>query len=207
MTGELWAMCFPGERYDGGSSLQDLYDVAARRCPQALRAWLGRRLVVGDPVPAHLARYFAAPWRRVYTLNTDDLEVAVARGFEMGRRLEVVHLNGVVSADPGSVTFSTLQYGARLTAGDPLYQQMVRDLAEGPFVFVGTVLDEMPLWRHVHAEGAAPAHPASVLVSPELSRARAELLAQLGVTWLPMTAETFAREVLGPAGVAVPARR
>jgi hypothetical protein len=158
---DLWAMCFGDEPYDGESSLQDLYDVAATRRAAELARYLRTRLCVGGGrVGRHHAAYFAAPWRRVYTLNVDDVELAVAEHFELARPLrlvapehshgwtraperepfdpevlEVVHLNGRVTDDPRSVTFSTLQYAARLTGAEPLYEGVARELLRYPFDF------------------------------------------------------------------------
>jgi hypothetical protein len=76
-------------------------------------------------------------------------------------------------------------------------------LAE-PFIFVGTRLDEVILWQHLHwatgDEGRQPQdRPHSYLVSPHVSRARELLLRGFNVDWLPMTAEAFAAEVLAGA--------
>src|SRR4051812_20217773 len=44
---DLWSICFGDEPYDGESSLQDLYDVAATRHPVELSRYLRTRLCVG----------------------------------------------------------------------------------------------------------------------------------------------------------------
>jgi hypothetical protein len=234
---DLWAICFGPEPYDGESSLQDLYDVAATRHSEALARYLRTRLCVGgDRVGRHHAAFFTAPWRRVYTINVDDVELAVAEHFQLTRPLrlvtpehshdwtrapelepfdpdvlEVVHLNGRVSDDPRSVTFSTLQYAARLTGAEPLYAGVARELLRYPFVFCGTRLEEVILWQHLHAtlesENTHPrARPRSFLVSRHVSRARALLLEDFNVTWLPMSVEDLAEELLG-SGLAEVRRR
>jgi hypothetical protein len=81
MIRELWPICFGP---DGGepddSSLADLYDVALVCARDRLSEYVARRLRIGDaPLPPHLAAWFGAPWRRIYTLNIDDIEVAVQR--------------------------------------------------------------------------------------------------------------------------------
>ena len=169
MIRELWPLVFRDAPDD--STLADLYDVALLRAPDRLREYLSTRLRVGDqPLPGWFARWFAAPWRRIYTLNVDDLEIAVARQADLPRRLrtisalapdpppadgalDVVHLNGVAGDDPRQVTFSTMQYASRLCGRDREYEQLVADLRSGPFVFVGTTLDEAVLWQHVQASG------------------------------------------------------
>ncbi len=218
MVRELWTELFgPGDPDD--STLADLYDVALLRAPDRLREYLARRLRIGDaPLPAVYARWFGAPWRRIYTLNVDDLEVAVARQFPLPRplrsvsalapeppppmpgALDVVHLNGLVGDDPRAVTFSTMQYAARLCSREHEYDRLVDDLRTAPFVFVGTTLDQAVLWQHVElhrrADGDPAARPGSYLISPSLSCARQVLLASHGIEWLRGTAAELADHLL-----------
>lgn len=208
MVEELWALCFgQGERDD--SSLPDLYDVALLHKRDALERYLTRRLRIDErAVSAHVARWFAAPWIRIYTLNVDDLEEAVARRHALPRRLrsisaladdeaaacpastlEVVHLNGMVTMGPSQLTFSTMQYAARLCGQDREYARLAEDLARAPFVFAGTTLDEATLWQHVERQRrrgaeASRAGPTSFLVSRHLSRARQALLEHLRIRWV-----------------------
>lgn len=217
MVRDLWSMLFGTEPVDD-SSLADLYDAALLRAPEELRDYLRTRLQIGDsPLPETFAAWFAAPWRRIYTLNIDDLEVAVARQFELPRKLvtisavtserrevddalEVVHLNGLAGDDPKLVTFSTMQYAARLCTPDREYGRLVEDLRSSPFVFVGTTLDEVVLWKHFQLErqanGDAP-RPHSFLIAPSLSRARQILLGSHDIHWIPATAGRIAERVLG----------
>jgi hypothetical protein len=207
MIAELWAMCF-GEGEPDDSSLADLYDVALRQRPDELRAYLARRLRIGDaPLPQHLGRWFAAPWRRIYTLNVDDLETAVGRQFALPRRLrtvsaigeahedpdaiEVVHLNGVSTGDPTELTFSTLQYAERLCGHDRHYECLAADLDHAPFVFAGTTLDEVMLWQHLELRRRRNHRPVprppAFLVASSLSRARQALLETMQIRWIRTT--------------------
>jgi hypothetical protein len=217
MVRDLWEMLFGLEPPDD-SSLADLYDVALARTPDKLRDYLTSRLRVGDsPLSGRFAAWFAAPWRRIYTLNIDDLEVAVERQFRLPRHLasvsaiapgtprvepgclEVVHLNGIAGEDPWHVTFSTMQYAARLCAPDHGYERLIDDLRTAPFVFVGTTLDEVVLWKHVELDrqqNGVRARPHSFLISPSLSRARQALLASHRIHWIAGTAEEIADRVL-----------
>jgi hypothetical protein len=214
MRRELWRLVFEDDRPDD-STLADLYDVALARAPDALAAYLAHRLCVGQlPASRHHATWFAMPWRRIYTLNVDDLEAAVQREFALPRRLrtisalspgpapgdrdaiDVVHLNGVAGDGTDALTFSTLQYAARLCGQDREYAALAEDLARWPFVFTGTTLDEVVLWQHLelHRRGSGrpvPARP-SYLIARTLSRARQLLLENLGLTWLRATVEDVA---------------
>jgi hypothetical protein len=212
MRRELWQLVF-GDDSPDDSTLQDLYDVALIRAPEELTAYLERRLRVRNAAHgAHVATWLSLPWRRVYTLNVDDLEMAVQRavalprplvsrsacrpsveeGSDRANALEIVHLNGVVSDGAEALTFSTLQYAARLCGEDPNYAALVDDLTHWPFVFVGTSLDEVVLWQHLELQrrhGRGRLARRSYLIARSLSRARQLLLAQLGVVWLETTIE------------------
>ncbi|HLL21264.1 MAG TPA: hypothetical protein VK427_03990 [Kofleriaceae bacterium] len=200
MRRELWPMIFNDSEPDT-SSLQDLYDCGLMMCPERLHDYVHRRLRIGDtPLPPHFAAWFRAPWRRIYTLNVDDLEVAVARQFGLPP-IEVVHLNGTAGDSALEVTFSTLQYAARLCGKDQVYEQLVDDLHSAPFVFAGTTLDEVILWQHLELrrrrKGAPPPErPPSFLISSSLTRARRILLEGLGIRWVQATIKDVADELL-----------
>jgi hypothetical protein len=218
MASELWSLLFGDEPADD-STLPDLFDVAIARCPDRLRAYLHERLTVGDDtLPGYLQHWFAAPWRRIYTLNIDDLECAVSRRFPLpcplrtltmgddveadgGDALDVIHLNGFVGTRPDLATFSTSQYAARLCRPDPLYARLCDDLMARPFVFAGTVLDEPVFWQHLELARSGrdmAARPRSLLVTRSLSRARHLLLETLNITWIAATVAEAA-EVLDAA--------
>ncbi|MBA3393071.1 MAG: hypothetical protein H0T89_10525 [Deltaproteobacteria bacterium] len=231
MCQELWPICFPDGEPDG-SSLQDLYDVALLHAADRLRTYVDRRLRVGDaPLPAHIAAWLGAPWKRIYTLNVDDLEVAVQRQYKLPRRLhsisalasepapsagdagdaiDVIHLNGMAGARASELTFSTMQYAARLCARDREYERLVSDLEHAPFVFAGTTLDEAILWQHFELHRRRkqlapldhpPDHPPAFLISSSLTRARRMLLESLRIEWVQSTIAEVADQVLSkPAG-------
>ena len=225
---ELWEICFPGEERDG-SALEDLFQHALTEKPKQLEELLRRRLTV-DPksLPACYRTWFSLPWRRIYTLNVDDLEAACAARWELPRpiapvsafwedgdpraevpkgALEVVHLHGHVADAPHGMTFSTTQYGARLAAEcDPHYTALVRDFYDSPVVFVGTRLDESPLWQALERSectgGKEPSRPRprSFIVTSSIERARQSLLERLGVEFLPMSSREFTETVLERLG-------
>jgi hypothetical protein len=218
MIRDLWSMLF-GQADPDDSSLADLYDVALLRAPDRLCEYLKSRLQIGDtPLRKTFAAWFGAPWRRIYTLNVDDLEVAVSRQFDLPRKLvsisaladerpevddhalEVVHLNGIAGDDPRQVTFSTMQYAARLCTPDREYERLVEDLHAAPFVFVGTTLDEVVLWKHVQLErqanGDVPPRRHSFLIAPSLTRARQHLLEAHRIHWIGATACEIAEQIV-----------
>jgi hypothetical protein len=225
MADDLWRMVFGDEARDE-STLSDLFDVALREAPDQVRSYLRERFSVGDqPPPAHIVAWLSAPWQRIYTLNVDDLEAAVMRVAALPHELrtlsalgpaadlpcrsgrcapppmiDVVHLNGTAGSDVEQVTFSTLQYAARLCDRQPAYEQLAIDLERAPFVFVGTTLDEVVLWQHVMSRserGRNAPSPRSFLVTRSIARARAVLLESFGIAWLPTSAEEVARRLWG----------
>ena len=221
---KLWTLCFPDEEYSPSTSLQNLYESGLHLRGNDTAALLRRFLTVdSDTLPDWYAPYFVMPWARIYTLNIDDLPRAAARKFKLPRELllisavresydalqntrkpalEIVHLNGDINGIPDQVTFSTTQYAERLARPEPWYVRVAEDLVSRPFVFVGTQLDEPPLWQHIElrrhrgGRGLRELRPRSYLVTPKLDAARRSLLAEYNVIWLPFTAEELTAEVL-----------
>lgn len=215
---EIWKICFVDDPYDEQSTLPDLYQHALSRHRALLKDLMLRRLAVSsETLPDYYKLWFSAPWRRIYTLNVDDLEQAANLRFGLARRvvpvsgtrgylneryvdnsdLVVIHLNGLLEDVPEHVTFSTAQYGRRLSSQEPAYNQFVNDLASYPMIFVGTKLDEPVLWQHIEMRGERGSRqmremrPRSILVTPDLARARRELLSEYNVEWIQADAEEF----------------
>ena len=220
----LWALCYPGSAFEESCSLQDLYEDALGKHRKGVTDLLLSHLT---PEPASLPEWyreiFSMPWCRAYTLNVDDIENAVsyrydlprkpfpisairptthASGSAVGGTLECVHLNGTMSDIPDYITFSTTQYAERLNQPDPWYVKFAAELLTNPVIFIGTKLDEPPLWQHLtmrHGVGGPDLREfrqRSYLVTPILDRARQALLGKFNVVWLDMTAQEFVENVL-----------
>jgi hypothetical protein len=219
---KLWAIAFPGEALDEASSMGDIFEVAVVTARNATQQLFESTLRIDtNTLTEEYAVWFSMPWARIYTLNVDDLDEAVARTYDVPRTLEVIsavaqepivsrdsllsiHLNGVLGDFP-NVTFSQRQYGERLAQPDFWYQSLVRDLRSSPVVFVGTTLDEPSLWQHIEMRGRQGAgrelRPGSYLVSPSLPLARRAILKEhFNIDWIPLGAGEFVRDVLGQLG-------
>jgi hypothetical protein len=225
LRSRLWELCFPGTSVEDGSSLQDLYEHAHRRNRTKLSELLkGLFTVQADSLADWYRLVFEMPWQRCYTLNIDNLEEAASTKFDLPRRiapisgtsvvyegqvsvdgkgvLEFVHLNGALSDVPDNITFSRTQYAERLARPDPIYLRFAADLLTSPVIFVGTSLDEPPLWQHLTLRLSRGGRDhrelrhRSYLVTPTLDRARSALLAEFNVEHIPMGAEEFALRVL-----------
>lgn len=215
----LHAIAFPGDPLDPDAAIGDTFSVAMSQNQHDTRALLESRLSV-DPksLPEYYRYFYDQPWRRIYTLNFDDLEMAVANRFDLprsiksisatcntdnedstnprGSQLEVVHLNGCVTDSPADLTFSEQQYAQQIIAPNRWYIRCVEDLRTRPVIYVGTELRESTLWTYVELRirrnrQTDVLSPGSILVTPTLSRAREALLKEYNVYWIPMTAEQF----------------
>ena len=233
LANEFWDVAFPDQEFDTTTRLGDAFYAAKSQNPKELARVIQRRLSVdGESLPDFYSQWFGVPWDRCYSLNIDDLEIAVSRRFPIDRgissvsatsgvshgdtrpgRLEVVHLNGTVTDNLDDLTFSNVDYGNRLATPDHWMIRCLTDLIARPIVFVGTELDESTLWQHLEyrknkgARGTRELRPGSVLVSPSLNPARQLLLNELNIEWVPQTAQEFAEQVLSQMGPAVNAGR
>lgn len=223
LAGELFELCFPGAERDE-STLQDLFHHALRHHRRDLERLLRARLSIdAASLPDWYRWWFAPRWRRAWTLNVDVVERVVSERFGLDRPIEsvsalgderpsgvpgpdraltVVHLNGIIDAGCDHVTFATTQYGRRLASRDVWYAELANELVHQSFVFVGTRLDEAPLWQHLEGRDVRERianngdAPRSFLVTTRLDRARRCLLQDFSIEWVRASAEDFAREVL-----------
>ena len=218
LTEEFWQIAFPTQEFPGDVRLGDAFYSAKRINPKSLRSHIDRRLSVeSEHLPQFYKSWFSLPWYRCYTLNIDDLELAASIRFDLPREvksvsatsaqchepavanaLEVVHLNGTLGDDLDALVFSAVDYSQRQAGLDTWYRQCVTDIVARPVVFVGTDLDESPLWDYLEirgnrgTRGLRELRPGSLLVGPSLNAARRLMLKELHVDWIQMTAEEFA---------------
>ena len=215
----LWSIAFPGTEYDGESSLADVYEAAV----SVGKNTTGQRLSDLLTIPTgglddSYRVWLSVPWYRHYTLNLDNLDERASVDFHLPRAvtsvsaldeapppladgtLVSVHLNGRVSEFP-NVTFSDRQYAERTAAPDPWYRTLINDVTGRCVVFIGTSLNEPPLWQQIELRlqrgaGTKELRPRSFLVTPSLTRARQRVLEQYNVEWIPMSHEEFLDRVL-----------
>jgi Mrp family chromosome partitioning ATPase len=223
LTQELWDVAYRDRPYDG-SSLGDVYEagmlLARRTTEQVMR---DRLTVDHRSLPNEYRLWFGFPWHRIYTLNVDTLAEAASRAHELprdlrsisalrdpvptggGMALDVVHLNGRL-ADLPDVTFSQRQYGERISTPDLWYENLVREMRSRPVVFIGTSVDELPLWQYIEARGrrrpGREFRPRSFLLTPALKTARETALAQYNIKLVSTTQEEFAASVLAQQSAA-----
>jgi SIR2-like domain len=223
----LWTLCFGDEPLQQESTLQDVFTSAQIRQPIKMTSLLRERFTVApESIPDYYQNYFSAPWTRIYSTNIDTLASAASTKFNLPRRiksvsattitgegaftgnpgdlLEFVHLNGTLDDLPNDVTFSRSQYGSRAGQQDPWYASFVSQLLSHCVIFVGSKLDESSLWQHIQMRQMRgdrrlnELRPRSYLVTPNLDRAKQDLLQQFNIVWIPATAEEFSVEILTP---------
>lgn len=213
---ELWKIAFPNDEYDN-SNLPDVFHAAIKQSKNSVVSYLNSRFNVNpESIPEWILSTIGLPWRCVYTLNVDNLVEAASNRiskpkfvFASARRaaanssqaegaIELVHLNGDLGDLPDRVVFSQENYSSRLIGSDPYYERMVAELFSRTFVFIGTTIDEAPLWQHISmrkgkakSEGYKVHRPKSYLVVPRLGKARQQVLSDHNIQWLPMNAEEF----------------
>lgn len=220
----IWELIEPGTEPDEGSTLADTYAAALATNRGKLSSLMRERLRVAPESlgPTH-ELWLSMPWKRAYTLNIDDLEVAAWSKFDLPRRLLphsglqltlpsnvdgdllYIHLNGTLEDVP-EVTFADPQYGQRHLQENPLYVQLAADLLTYTIVFVGTEIRESLFWQYISmrdvrgTRGVREMRPVSFLVTPTLPADRRRMLAAFNIRWIPATAEQFASEVLSRLG-------
>jgi hypothetical protein len=226
---EIWQLCFGNTKISDEVQLQDLYDVALQRHKTKLKDYLLSVLTIeAESLPKWYNDILSFPWQRCYTLNIDNIEQAIARKFKLIRQpksisaikdalpsegiisysqeLLFIHLNGTLQDVPKLTTFSLTQYYDRLNQKDPWYVTLATDLMCHPIVFIGTKLNEPPLWQHIElrrkkgVRGAQELRPRSYLVIPDLNPARKARLSQFNVIHIPMTGKEFCELLLEKIG-------
>lgn len=218
----LWSIPFGGEEYDEDSQLQDVFDSALDRNKTETERVVRQLLTVeAEKCPDYYYNLFSMPWRKIYTLNIDDLIEKVLHRTEFQRSirsisattdhisdvsdnvLNVIHLNGRLEDLPDKVTFGRMQYATR-PSHDPFYDHLRHDLSMKPVVFIGSRLEEGAMWQHFAMRGRSPTRdekefrPRSYLVVPELNASKRALLSRFNIVWLKMTGEEFLSKVLEP---------
>ena len=216
----LWQLCFPRETFDETTRLQDIFETALRQRRKPLTALMQRTFSVDpDLCPEWYQRLLMMPWLRIYTLNIDNLvqqllstqktsrpirlvsAMSSAEPVFQDSTLSVVHLNGTLEDLPDNVAFARTQYAQR-EALDRAYIQLRNDLLFRSVIFVGTSMEEGPLWEHLEMRGPRghrgqkEIRPRSYLVVPNLNRSKESLLSRHNVQWLPMNAREFCEAVL-----------
>lgn len=220
LSRSIWPIAFGDADFDPDTALSMVYEASRVKSPILLREQLERHFQIDrNLLPERYKTWFALPWHRIYTLNIDDGDEAVADltagsrlqivsaltehtpGVLRSDRLPVVHINGRLQDFP-ELTFSPWEFANRTASSDPWYQEFVTDIAARPVVVVGSVLDEPPLWHYLTLRGqrgtAKELRPRSWLVSPRLDIGRKQMLDGLNFKHIEQTEQEFFDSTIAP---------
>jgi len=219
----LWGICFGNEPFEPSNSLQDLFQLAKNQHKKALIDFMTHEFNVNSAtLPDWYQKILSLPWHRIYTLNIDNLETSADKAYHLPRSvrvtsatsqyelgivnerkyLHVVHLNGSLNDIPDNVTFTFRQYAERLAREEPWFGQLTSDILSRPIVFIGTELDEPPLWQYIEKRKSRGGkelkelRPKSYLIVPSISRARRSSLSDYNISHIPLTGQAFTNSII-----------
>ncbi|PKV81182.1 P-loop NTPase [Nocardia fluminea] len=217
---QIWPIAFGTDPFEDSSSLGEVFRLANRKAGGLLKQHLDLVFTVDrNKLPDRYTEWLQLPWHRIYTLNIDDLDVAISETRPTFRplkifsaatstpgqvnqgQLAVVHLNGRLPDFP-ELTFDPPAYGERTSRQDAWYQEFVSDIVTRPTVFVGTVLEEPPFWHYLTQRGVkgsvSETRPKSWLVSKRLPAARKALLAEYNIDLVEAYESDFYDDIIAP---------
>ncbi len=184
----------------------------------------------GDCVPA--GWHYIIPslfWYRIYTTNIDDvLENSYARGsvqrltsvtcpadFEPQdiwfEHVHGVHLHGSVLDLRKGLTFTAAEYAGQTAIPNPWYQALVDDMYANSVIFVGSRLNEPPMYHYLamrseRSKGTREVRAKAFVVTPSVSAIRSRQLHDQGYFVVEATAEEFFHGIRGLLQATLPDR-
>ena len=211
---------------DSNPSLKEIFEVSIQKQKNKVSKYLQERLTVDSSSLNDIYKVMInQPWYKIYTVNIDDIFSAAQAKFNFDRRifcvsnyinnqetqietpkdLMVIYLHGMLSDIPDDITFSKEQYFEKMAFSDSYYNILASEILQYPFIFLGNKLDEDIFWHYIYLrrkkggiKGLKELRPNSIIVVPELSNTRQELLKTYNITWIPQTCEEFCQDFLIP---------
>jgi NAD-dependent SIR2 family protein deacetylase len=211
-----------------GEELSIVYDEAQKQLgTERLRQFLNSRY--RDCTPAEWHKLAAQLiWYRIYTTNIDDvIESAYRAGAQRFRRIvcpanyeehdpwyegiQCVHLHGSVLEPDKGFTFSPVEYGEQTAKPNPWYQALIDDMQANSVIFVGTRLNETPMYHYLalrteRTKGVPEARAKAFVVSPQISPIRRRQLESQGYVVVDMEAQHFLDQLYSAVRKRVPDR-
>ena len=203
------------------ATLAEVYEMAARRSPEAIGTFMKRRFIEAV-APSWYQDFVSIPWRYIWTLNVDDvLDDAYIRRFAECRRQRLVsrswvddhyvsrrpaeevlavYLHGKAERaedNPGELVFDMRTYLNAVQQGHRWHKIFSDEYRNSPVIVLGARLQFEPdlhsaLTAKIYKEGDAP----SVLILPgELTDWQLEEYTSRGLIHIRATAERFLEEV------------
>jgi hypothetical protein len=153
-------------------------------------------------------------WSRIYTTNIDDViensyrpggvqrfnSITCPADFEPQdvwfQQVQGIHLHGSVLDLQKSLTFTPTEYAGHTATPNAWYQALVDDMYANSVIFVGTRLNEPPMYHYLalrseRAKGAPEVRAKAFVVTPVISAIRARQLRDQGYVVVEATGEEF----------------
>lgn len=207
---KIWNVAFPEDAFENDTTLQTIYHAAQKRHKTKLAELLKETFDVrSSSIRDHHKGLLFGPWRRVYSLNIDNCVQRIhrhngrtsnsisafdSRAYEISDRLNFIHLHGTYAGIPDDIIFSFQHYNEIAAMENIYHKKFAIDYSVSPVIFIGTAIDEPHLWASIQRRNAAikgSLKPKSYIVSPKLSKSRAETLADYNLVHIQATAEEF----------------
>ncbi len=168
-------------------------------------------------------------WYRIYTTNVDDVlensyrsdsvqgldSITCPASFEdqdmWFERLQGIHMHGSVLDLGKGLTFTASEYAAQTATPNPWYQALVEDMYANSVLFVGSNLNEPPMYHYIalrteRAKGRPEIRAKAFVVTPSVSSIRKRQLMDQGYVVIEATTEDFFTGLHGIFKDAVPSR-
>ncbi len=200
LADQIWNLLDYDDPYNG-TDLGKLYAnmLNSGKKKDVISSFLEDRLLC-DSVPPNYDVLTKVYWRRIYTLNVDDLLEQTYKRNDSPKldiitypnddpkerdqfldRVQLVHLNGKLPCNPNDLTFSPSQHSKRMIFDTELYNEFVQEYAINPTIFIGTKLDEPLLYHCIQARkargvGISEQRSKSFLISPNINEAEKDYL-------------------------------
>lgn len=204
----IWSyLQMPGE-YDG-SHLKEMFEVllTSNRPKKEIESLLNEHLTAHpDGVPDCYDIISSVFWRRIYTINIDNLLPLIYDRTRIARldiivnpkddpkerdqflqSIQVIYLHGKLPCSSDDLIFSRGQYVRSSLDHIPLYEQFIREYSTFCTIFVGTSFDEDLAWQYIEKRKGRPRRisehrPKSFLIDPKITPTQNRLLKQFNIS-------------------------
>jgi hypothetical protein len=153
-------------------------------------------------------------WFRIYTTNIDDViensykgkpaqvldRITCPANFEEQdiwfERVQCVHLHGSILEPQKGFTFTPSEYAGQTASPNPWYQALVDDMQSSSVIFIGTRLNEPPMYHYLalrseRNKGTPESRAKAFVVTEHITSIRNRQLQSQGFVVIEATAEEF----------------
>ena len=213
----LWLFLQMKGEYDG-TPLKEMFEVllTSKRPRKEIEALLKNQLTArSDGIPACYDIIASVFWRRIYTINIDNLLPIIYKRTKVAhldivvnpsddpkerdqflQSVQAVYLHGKLPCSPDDLIFSRRQYARSSLVQLPLYEQFIREYSTFCTIFVGTTFDEDLAWQYIEQRQGRPGRisenrPKSFLIDPKVTPTQSHLLKQFNIKPISASVDDF----------------